>query len=82
MLFHLCTISDVNDVLEALKTIRTPFVVLGEKLYPIVSHALSERSISFVTEYQLGPGSRFDFLTIGGTGLEIKKRGSAYRTGT
>lgn len=39
-----------------------------------MNHALSERGISFVAEYQLGPGSRIDFLAIGGTGLEIKKR--------
>lgn len=64
---------DFEVTLKALRKIRAPYAEFERQLYPLIEQALQVENIAYSAEVRLGPRARIDFLTAGGTGIEVKK---------
>jgi len=65
---------DLAAVLSALRTIRVRGAGWDEpRIHALVARALADASIMAAHEPRIGPRMRPDFLTAGGTAIEIKK---------
>lgn len=63
----------MDTVIAALNTLRVGKVIEEYDLQAEVAKALGQAGIGYQKEYQLGPGSRVDFLTDNGVAVEVKK---------
>lgn len=63
----------MDQVVKALKRIRTQIVIDEYKLHQLIDKELVKEGISFNNEFLLGPRNRIDFLTVSGVGIEAKK---------
>jgi hypothetical protein len=63
----------MEQVIRALKRIRTQVIIDEFKLHKLISNELDKEGISFKSEFPLGPRNRIDFLTDSGIGIEAKK---------
>ena len=63
----------MQKVIQALKTLRVGKIINEYKLQADIAGALDTAGIGYAKEYQLGPGSRVDFLTDTGIAVEVKK---------
>ena len=63
---------EMAGVIQALRTLRLPFMPLEADIHARVAQLLGERELPFIHEAPIGPRCRVDFL-IGTTAVEIKK---------
>lgn len=61
-----------ENVLEALRAMRPPFVLYEADIHRMVGERLSECGLAYLHEAAIAKGCRIDYL-IGGVGVEIKK---------
>lgn len=66
--------SDFRNVLNALRQLRVHSLIEERVLHDKIKDVLRNNEIGFHYEYALGPRSRVDFLTLGGTAIECKKK--------
>lgn len=64
---------EIDDVLNALKTIRIGVVAEEFEIHRAIATALENAGIDYHHEHKLGPRCRIDFLTGTGIGIEVKK---------
>lgn len=64
---------EIDDVLNALKTIRIGVVAEEFEIHRAIAAALNKAGIAYQHEHKLGPRCRIDFLTASGIGIEVKK---------
>lgn len=64
---------ETTTVLKALSGLRINPISEEYELQDKIAAALTAVGISFIKEYKLGPRSRVDFMTGGGTAIEVKK---------
>lgn len=64
---------EIDDVLNALKTIRIGVVAEEFEIHRAITAALENAGIDYHHEHKLGPRCRIDFLTGSGIGIEVKK---------
>ncbi|MCL2867117.1 MAG: hypothetical protein FWF47_05070 [Clostridia bacterium] len=62
----------MNEMIEALQTIRAPVHTGEYHLHDMVRHALAEHGLHPAHEVKLGPRMRIDFKC-GSVGIEVKK---------
>ncbi|MEX2462060.1 MAG: hypothetical protein WD469_12345 [Paenibacillaceae bacterium] len=63
----------MEQIIAALKKIRTQLIVDEFKLHRLISKEMESEGISYKSEFLLGPRNRIDFLTESGIGIEAKK---------
>lgn len=63
----------MEQIISALKRIRTQIVIDEYKLHQLIAKELSSAGIPFKHEVPLAPRNRIDFLTANGIGIEAKK---------
>ena len=63
---------EIQAILDALRTVRTPAVPGEYDLHAEVAEALTRAGVDHSHEYRLAPRCRIDFLA-GRVGIEIKK---------
>lgn len=64
---------DFQKTLEALKKLRLHVVKEEQYIHEQIKNVLNKHQIRYYHEYYLGPQNRVDFLTSGGTAIEVKK---------
>jgi hypothetical protein len=64
---------DFQKTLEALKKLRLHVVKEERFIHEQIKKTLNNNQIRYYHEYNLGPQNRVDFLTAGGTAIEVKK---------
>lgn len=67
------TIQDFEQTVQALKTLRLHVVKEEHYIHEQIKKTLTEHGLEYTHEYYLGPRNRVDFLTQGGTAVEVKK---------
>ncbi len=64
---------ELERVVQALGSLRVTLSASEYDLHKAIASALETHGIQFHREANLLPGSRIDFLTDGGVGIEVKK---------
>lgn len=64
---------DFQQTVQALKNLRLHVVKEEHYIHEQIKKTLTHNGIEFTHEYYLGPSNRVDFLTKGGTAIEVKK---------
>ena len=64
---------DFDQVLHALKNLRVHVAKEEHFIHEAIKKTLTKHNVNFIHEKLLGPRNRVDFLTIGGTAIEVKK---------
>ncbi|MHC1722465.1 MAG: hypothetical protein AB9836_04570 [Aminipila sp.] len=63
----------MEKVIKALKSLRIGKIIEEYDLQNEIAAIFNKAGIQYEKEYQLGPGSRVDFLTESGVAVEVKK---------
>lgn len=64
--------NDVQNILQALSTLRIPPQPEEYEIHEAIARALDAAGIAYIHEHKLLPGRRIDFAC-GKTGIEVKK---------